>query len=90
MIKAEDGTVEINGKGKQIMEDFFVICVSLFKNGIPFEILTERMVLANAFVRNKETEDSMLEGIQKTFKNMSDKNKAELINALREVVDNDD
>lgn len=90
MIKAEDGTVELEGKGAEILSDFSTICAALFKHGIPFELLIEMMAMASAYVRDKDTDRRTFERIQKSFKRMSDKDKADLINALKEAVESDD
>ena len=101
MIKVNDGFVGLKGSKKTLIADLTMLLVALFKNNIPIGWVMDAVALAKYESENitidddgnvshvYESEEIMMDDLKKTFKRMSDEDKAKIVQMLAEAVEDD-
>lgn len=101
MIKVNDGFVGLKGNKKTLIADLTMLLVAFFKNNIPIEWVMDAVALAKYESENitidddgnvshvYESEEIMMDDLKKTFKRMSDEDKAKIVQMLAEAVEDD-
>ena len=84
------------GEVNRVMAEFIVITVALLKNDIPYSLIKNSIEYARESYDSHDFDDeelehkAMISGLKSTFKELKDKEKAEIVKALREAMESDD
>ena len=96
MIKVQKDIVSLCGDVNCIIAEYMVITVALLKTNIPYELIEESVEHARELYDSHDFDDeelehkAMISDLKSMFKELKDKDKAEIVKALREAMESDD
>lgn len=91
MIRVKENEVSIKGSVVDLAEELTFLLIALFKNNFPKDIIMHLISFAEmqAGVSEEESTETALSGIKDCFRSMGDAERMEIVNAMKEVMADD-